>query len=139
MTTYVLDASVAIAWYLPEEFAAAAREWQRKMLRGEATFLVPRLHYWEVCNVLRTYVRRGELEPALAHEVYELHLDAPLELTEPDSNTILQTALEFDATTYDAVYIQMARSLDAPLITAERTTTPWVVKMGDAVRTVSRH
>lgn len=139
MTTYVLDASVALAWYLPEEFAAAARKWQRKMMQGEATFLVPRLHYWEVCNVLRTYVRRGELEATLAHEVYELHLDAPLELTEPDSNTILQTALEFDATAYDAVYIQLARSLDAPLITAERTTTPWVVKLGDGVRTVSRN
>lgn len=138
MSIFVLDASVAIAWYLPEDFAVAAREWQRKMLRGDVTFLVPRLHYWEVANVLRTYVRRGELEPELAHEVFELHLEAPLEITEPDTSAILKTALEFDATSYDAVYIEIARSQDAPMITAERTTTPWVVKLGDAVRTVSR-
>ena len=137
MSTFVLDASVAVAWYLPEAFTAAAREWQHKMLRGEVSLLVPRLHYWEVGNVLRTYVRRGELEEALAHEVYALHLDAPLEIAEPDTRAILQTALEFDATAYDAVYIQLARSLGAPLVTAERTTTPWVVKMGDAVRCVS--
>ena len=138
MSAYVLDASVAVAWYLPEAFAAAARDWQRKMLRGDATMLVPLLHYWEVSNVLRTYVKRGELEPALAYEIYDLHLDAPLEVSEPDPTMILQTALDFDATSYDAVYIELARSRDAPLITAERTTTPWVVKMGDAVRSVLR-
>jgi hypothetical protein len=35
---------------------------------------------------------------------------------------------------YDAVYIELATSLGAPLITAERSTTPWVVKLGNSVR-----
>jgi hypothetical protein len=67
------------------------------MLRSEVSFIVPSLHYWEFCNVLRAYVRRGEIELKLAQEIYELHLDAPL-------------------------------------VTAERSTTPWVVKLGKSVR-----
>lgn len=38
---------------------------------------------------------------------------------------------------YDAVYIALCLSLDVPFITAERTTTPWVVKLGDRIRSVS--
>lgn len=40
--------------------------------------VVPGLHYWEFANVLRTYVRCGELEEPLAHEVYAAHVEAPL-------------------------------------------------------------
>jgi predicted nucleic acid-binding protein len=134
MNAFVLDTSVAIAWYLPEDLSAAARNWQRRMLRGEVSFIVPSLHYWEFCNVLRTYVRRGEIEPKLAQEIYELHLDAPLKQAEPERLAILRCALKFQATAYDAVYIELAVSLGAPLVTAERSTTPWVVKLGASVQ-----
>jgi predicted nucleic acid-binding protein len=130
MKKYVLDTSVAIAWYLPEKFSEAAREWQRRLLAEDALLLVPSLHYWEFANVLRTYVRRGELSTDVAQETFEVHLDAPLHPREPDRRAALTRALEFQATVYDAVYIELALSEDAVLLTAERTTTPWVVKLG---------
>lgn len=136
MSLYVLDASTALAWYLPEAFSAPARRWQTEMLKRTARFVVPSLHFWEVGNVLRTYVRRRELDRATAEEVFALHLDAPLEVEEPDRATVLTTAFDFEATVYDAAYIALALAYDAPLITAERTTTPWVVKLGDGVRTL---
>jgi predicted nucleic acid-binding protein len=134
MNAFVLDTSVAIAWYLPEDLSVAARSWQQRMLRGEVSFIVPSLHYWEFCNVLRTYVRRGEIEQKMAQEIYELHLDAPLKQAEPERSAILRRALDFQATAYDAVYIELSISLGAPLVTAERSTTPWVVKLGRSVR-----
>jgi predicted nucleic acid-binding protein len=134
MNAFVLDTSVAIAWYLPEELSGAARRWQRRMLQSEVDFIVPSLHYWEFCNVLRTYVRRKEMEPELAKEIYELHLDAPLKHAEPERLAILRCALDFQATAYDAVYIELSTSLGAPLVTAERSTTPWVVKLGNLAR-----
>lgn len=130
MTTLVLDASVAVAWYLPERFQPAAREWQRRLLEGGVRLLVPSLHYWEVGNVLRTYVRRQELAEGLAKEVFRLHLDARLEVLEPDQAAVLETALSFDTTVYDAVYIALALQQDVKLLTAEKSTTPWVVKLG---------
>jgi predicted nucleic acid-binding protein len=133
----VLDTSAAVAWYLPEQHSRAARVWQRRLLDGDVRLLVPSLHYWEFGNVLRTYVRRKELEAELAETVYQLHLDAPLELAEPDRGEVLRRALEYRATTYDAVYIELALSREMPLVTAERSTTPWVVKLGRLARTLS--
>ena len=130
MSSFVLDTSVAIAWYLPEAFQSAARQWQERFLDGEIRLVVPSLHYWELANVLRTYVRRGELEASLATEIDSLHREAPLVVAEPSREPVLATALEYDTTAYDAVYIVLSRELEVPLVTAERATTPWVKKLG---------
>jgi predicted nucleic acid-binding protein len=135
--TLVLDTSVAVAWYLPESFAAAARSFQTQLLDGKIRLVVPSLHYWEMANVLRTYVKRHEIEPTLARDIYALHLEAPIETDEPERADVLATALELDATAYDAVFIALAQGLDVPLLTAERKTTPWVVRLGKRVETVS--
>lgn len=138
MRSLVLDTSVAIAWYLPETFQAAARVWQSRLLDGRVRLVVPGLHYWEFGNVLRTYVMRTELGSDLAEQIWALHLEAPLEVAEPERADVLATALEYSATVYDAVYIALSRSLDLPLLTAERTTTPWVVKLGRRVESVRK-
>jgi predicted nucleic acid-binding protein len=136
MNTYVLDTSVAVAWYLDEVFSPSARAWQDKLMRGKIVLLVPLLHYWEFANVLRTLVQRRELSQSLAREIYELHLEAPLEKAEPDEKQVLDVAFEYGATAYDAVYIAISLSRGAPLITAERTTTSWVVKLGDQIEPI---
>lgn len=136
MRSLVLDTSVAVAWYMPETFRAAARVWQSRLLDGRVRLVVPGLHYWELGNVLRTYVMRSELEVDLAEQIWALHLEAPLEVAEPERAEVLATALEYGATVYDAVYIALSRSLDLPLLTAERTTTPWVVKLGRRIESV---
>lgn len=136
MKAYVLDASVAVAWYLEESFATRARTWQDKLLDQKVVLVVPSLHYLEFANALRTLVRRRELGEKLAREIYDLHLEAPLERADPDERSVLDVAFEYDATVYDAVYIGLSLARDIPLITAERTTTPWVVKMRDRIEAV---
>jgi predicted nucleic acid-binding protein len=130
MKFYVLDTSVAIAWYLPESFSPKAKRWQERMLDGSVIFVTPTLHYWEVANVLRTYVMRRELDPKLAEEIYALHLEAPIEVTEPDKTAVLSTSLRYQATAYDSVCIALCLSRQIPLLTAEKTTNSWVVKLG---------
>jgi predicted nucleic acid-binding protein len=136
MITRILDTSVACAWYLPESFAANARLWQKKFLAGEVRLVVPSLHALEFGNVLRTYVRRGELDDALAREIYSVHLSAPLHWEDSPHNGLLNVALTYQSTTYDASYIALALSHKAALLTAEKTTTPWVVKLGKLVDVV---
>ncbi len=136
MNTYVLDTSVAVAWYLEEAFSASARVWQERLLAGKVVLLVPLLHYWEFASVLRTLVRRRELAEGLAGEIYELHLEAPLERGEPPEGGVLETALRYGATAYDAVFISLCLSRDLPLITAERTTTAWVNRLRDRIEPV---
>ena len=130
MSGFVLDTSVAIAWYLPESFTPEALRWQTRLLTGDDRFVVPRLHYWEMANVLRTSVQRGRLTDSLARDVWALHLDAPLEIVEPATGDVLARALELGATAYDAVFVELALSLDLSLLTAERASRPWVAKLG---------
>jgi predicted nucleic acid-binding protein len=137
--TFVLDTSVAIAWYLPETFSTEAREWQKNLLKNTVALLVPRhLHYLEFSNVLRTHVRRGEIDRDLAREIYALHLEAPLREIDIAMADVLETALEFESTTYDATYISLSLTQGAPIVTAERSTTPWVVKLADSVITMKK-
>lgn len=136
MNSYVLDTSVAIAWYLEESFSESARVWQDRLLSGRVILLAPSLHYWEFANVLRTLVQRRELEESLAREIYDLHLEAPLERAEPDETTVLGIALQFGATAYDAVYISLCLSREARLITAEKTTTAWVIRLKNRIEAV---
>jgi predicted nucleic acid-binding protein len=130
MIRRVVDTSVAVAWYLPESFSAAARHWQRQMLEGNAELLVPSLHYWEFADVLRTCVRRRELDAGSAAEIYALHLDAPMLLVDPDRRSVLEIALTYEATAYDAVYLSLCIENHIPFLTGERPTTPWIRKLG---------
>lgn len=136
MNTYILDTSVSIAWYLDESFSKSAREWQDRLLSGKVRFIVPSLHYLEFANVLRTLVVRGELGQELACEIHDLHLDAPIEVTEPDRRSVLNTAFEYGSTAYDAAFIDLAVANEVKLVTAEKTTTPWVVKLGKLIEPV---
>ena len=136
LNAYVLDTSVAVAWYLDEVFSRSARVWQERVLAGKVILIVPSLHYWEFANVLRTLVLRHELSEALAREIYELHLDAPLERSEPEKKVVLDLALKYGATAYDAVYIGLCLSRRVRLITAEKTTRAWVTKLKDRIEAV---
>ena len=136
MNTYVIDTSVTVAWYLTEPFSAAAQSWQERLLAGKIRMLVPSLNYWEFANVLRTLVVRDAIDTRLATEILDLHLDAPLEVAEPDRRMVLQTALDYGATAYDAAYIALSLAHDARLITAERTTRGWVTKLGRLIEAV---
>lgn len=130
MIRRVLDTSVAIAWYLPESFAVAARRWQHMLFDGKAEFYVPSLQYWEFASVLRTYIRRGELDAATAGDIYALHLEAPVMVAEPDRSSVLDVALKYEATAYDAVYVALSLEHQIPLLTAERPSCPWIKKLG---------
>jgi len=134
--TVVVDTSVTLAWYLEESFSLPARDWQQRILDGHVRTMVPGLHYLEFANALRTYVSRRELTGEQAETIFALHLDAPLEVVEPPRATLLSVALAFGATAYDAAFISLAQAHDCPLVTAERTTTPWVVKLGKLAVTV---
>lgn len=130
MTRFVVDTSVAIAWYLPELFADAAHKWRSRLREQSTTFCVPSLHYWEFANVLRKNVRREVINRRDAGTIWSAHLEARLHVVDPARDKVLATAFDYDASAYDSVYIALALELDAPLLTAERSSTPWVMKLG---------
>ena len=59
MTDCVIDASVAIKWYVPEEDQAPAMKLLALAESGDMEFHIPDLMYCEVGNILWKKVRLG--------------------------------------------------------------------------------
>jgi len=131
MNRMVLDTSVAIAWYFDESFSRNARLWLKRFQEEEVDFVVPDLHFIEFGNVLRTFTKRESISSKVAQFIHEAHLQSLLSRKNPDESALLETALEYNATVYDASFIQLALEEQIPLLTAERRTREWVRKLGN--------
>lgn len=123
MKRFVLDASVALAWFLDDPVPAYALEVKRSL--GKSRPLVPPLWALEVANVLAVGERRGNLTSDLvasSMSVVEQLLRETIEMIASSANfrQIVTTARTFRLTAYDAVYLEVARSEGVPLATLDR-------------------
>jgi predicted nucleic acid-binding protein len=115
--TLVVDASVAVCWYLPQPLSGAATE----ILETSSEPLVaPGLLQLELASVLLRAVRRGELTAREAMLVTEELLPRAIGLVPawPPVETVLELATLHGGSVYDAVYVITARGLQAGLVTA---------------------
>ncbi len=119
--TFVLDASVAAAWLLPDEQSAEADEVLAMIALDGAR--VPSLLWYEVRNILVMATRRGRLangEAALAlARLRRLPIET-VDMTLSDDVDVIKMADEYRLTAYDATYLALARRTPAPLATADK-------------------
>lgn len=117
MSRYVVDASVAVKWYLPEIHDAEAR----RLLTGEKELFVPDLIFSEVGNILWKRVRSGQmLEPEAETVLLSL---GSLSLTTAPSWPLVLPALtiacQTQRTVYDSLYLALAVRESVVMITAD--------------------
>jgi predicted nucleic acid-binding protein len=112
----VLDASAAVELLLNTPSGATLAERLRSPL---VSLHAPHLIDLEVAQTLRRYVREG----AINEERGELALEhlSLLDLNRYDHTTFLRRIWELkeNFTAYDAAYVALAETLDAPLITGD--------------------
>ena len=119
----VLDASVLVKLFLPEEHAAIATALVRGVSdEGASARAIPDLALLECGNVFWKRVRRGHLPADFAAESLADLLALPLVVwpTRELAERALQLALPFDVSMYDAAYLALADTLDIPLVTADQ-------------------
>ena len=120
MTEVVLDASVALAWALPDEGTSTAEEILKK---GNAVFWVPSLWWYEVTNALLVAVRRGRLKDHDRLEIMELYGILPIHtdvtLNEGIMSRVYTIANEYKLSVYDASYLELARRKRVKLATLD--------------------
>ena len=113
--TWVVDASVALKWSLPEEDSDLARELLRKTLIAPDWWLV------EAGNGLWKSVGRREISAAEAVVLLADLNDVPV--TSVDARTILGPAVmlgcELNHPVYDCLYLALAVERDIGLVTAD--------------------
>jgi predicted nucleic acid-binding protein len=131
---FVLDASVALAWFLDHPVPAYAIE-IRQLLMQNARAIVPALWHLEMANALVVAERRKLLMPedmSLALARLEQLIIQAIETRSDFWSTrqALKTAREFRLSAYDGVYLETARSEHLPLATLDRSLRSAAVRAG---------
>ena len=121
MKELVIDASVAVKWYVPEDHSGEALEVLAARERGEIRFHVPDLFTTEVGYVLWQKVRRRALAIGEAQLIARDLLGNPM--TVHNTREVLGQDLRLAAAGriafYDGVYVALAVGLGATLVTAD--------------------
>ncbi|TAJ27209.1 MAG: PIN domain-containing protein [Nitrospirae bacterium] len=118
MTRYVVDASIAIKWFIPEQLSDAAGRLRQPGLRLSA----PAFFWLEIGNVLVKKIRRGELTREEGDYVLKELRRLPLQqhaderLFRPAYTLALQTHRSL----YDCLYLALAEVIDGRMVTADR-------------------
>jgi predicted nucleic acid-binding protein len=114
---YVIDASVAVKWYLPEVHEQEAT----RLLRGRHQLHVPELIFPEIGSIVWKYVRRGDISKtegdqivaAVARKRWTVH-------THKSTLKAAFTGAEATGqTVYDWTYLALAISLSCKFVTAD--------------------
>ena len=113
----VVDASVAVKWFLPEVHSQAAS----RLLKGEFELLAPDLIWSELGNVLWKRWRRRELTREAASEIIGDFKRYPLRIVR--SGPILDVTWRLAGTVnrcfYDSLYLALAETQQCALVTAD--------------------
>lgn len=114
----VVDASVAVKWVVPEEQEAAAEA----LLFSGAQWIAPEFLMVEVGNVLRTKMRRRQLELSQARTGLDF-IAATVGRFVSDGDLAgraFEIAGDLNHSIYDCLYLACAEREKAQMITADR-------------------
>ena len=118
MTRFVVDASVAVKWLIPEVHSEDA---ERLLLEG-FELSAPDLIRAEVGNIIWKRWRKGEISPERARFALQIFRGYSLEVH--SSEVLLAEAWEiahtFNRSFYDSLYLALAVYQECPMVTADR-------------------
>lgn len=113
----VADASAVIEVLLSTELGVQIG---RHLFAGGETIHAPHVLDLEVIQALRRYSRTGQMSAPRAEQALAYYRSMPLNRYAHDVLAPRIWALRHNWTAYDASYIALAESLEAPLITCDR-------------------
>jgi predicted nucleic acid-binding protein len=119
---FVIDASVAIKVFLPEQHSAEATTLIGLASDPANEFHVPDLFYAECANIFWKQVQRGNASGfQVQADIVRLRA---LPLTATPTRGLIEDALKIalarTITAYDACYVALAQRLGVPLVTADQ-------------------
>lgn len=120
-TKIIIDSSVVVKWYLPDEENTDAIKIKSDFTRKLVSVNVPLLFFYEVSNILRTVSKSLRIDTEKSTKAFEdiLNLNFTTYFSKELFRDALQKAFNLDITAYDAAYVALAENLQIPLFTAD--------------------
>lgn len=121
--TYVVDASVAIKWFLEDEdYVEQSRAVFTAFNMGSIRLLAPEHLILEVANAIQSAVRSRRLTAQDGDQAisYLLSLDIPRVSGRELIIAGYRMAFRYDCVFYDALYLALADAVRCPLLHADR-------------------
>lgn len=118
MRRVVIDASVAVKWFLPEEDSDAARAF----LRDRHELLAPELLYAEAGSVLRKRTLRGEFDSAGGLNALKWLMEIRIDIRphKPLAESAWTISAKYGQSFYDSLYLALAVGTEIRLVTADK-------------------
>jgi predicted nucleic acid-binding protein len=120
----VLDASVAVKWFLPERVETLAPEalaLLNQCGKNEIQIIVPDLFWVEFASVLWKAIRRGNFPKSSADAALASlkRFDFPTVPSLKLLDNAFQIATDYGRSVYDSLYVALALQTNSQLITAD--------------------
>jgi predicted nucleic acid-binding protein len=113
---FVVDASVAVCWFMPDERHPIADAGFQRIRVDPAVTSV--LWWYELRNVLMVNERGGRLDNEKTARMLRLLRRLPVAMdTDVEEETLVQLARRHRLTVYDAAYLELALRKGYPLAT----------------------
>lgn len=140
MNSFVLDASIALAWFVDQPIPDLAIRVRRSLLLEQATAVVPSYWHLEVANVLVVAERRG-VTSARDTDTFVAYLEGLLISaieSRQETNAVrasLESARQHQLSPYDAVYLALAQEEGIALATLDQKLRAAATRAGvDVIR-----
>jgi len=134
----IVDASVILSAFFPDEDQAQAQSLIREHVMGRVPLVAPTLLLYEVTNAVVQARRRGRISDEQAGKILTSFEGLGIDLRPVTWQQVLPLALRFDRSAYDAAYLALAETSEQSLITGDRRLynavhehLDWVQWMGD--------
>lgn len=116
---FVVDASIAGAWLLPDEENTIAEQAMTRMAEEDA--VAPDLLRHEIRSILLSAERRERISADFVHSALARFRALPLQLVGPGDDTeVVRLSRKYRLSAYDAAYLAVALLEQLPLATLDR-------------------
>ncbi len=116
---FIVDASVAGAWLLPDEDHPIATEMMNRLADEDA--VAPELLQHEIRSMLLSAEKRGRIAEDMVYTALTRFRALPLRLvTRSDDSEVIRVARRHQLSAYDAAYLALALTEVLPLATLDR-------------------
>jgi predicted nucleic acid-binding protein len=130
--SFVIDASVALAWCFKDEFTPVTRQLLANVKQQVA--LVPAWWYIEMVNVIALAERKGRLTPTNRDDFIRVLESASIEIDDEAPQRafshLLPLCRTHGLTSYDAMYLELAVRRRLPLATLDEPLRKAAKKVG---------